>query len=39
MWNRLKTELDNWQEASMTATFWWRDDDAIQATAELDRFD
>ncbi len=34
-WHRLADELDRW--APGTATFWWRDDDAIQPTAALDR--
>ena len=33
----LEKELDYWAEAGLTATFWWRDDDAVSATAELDR--
>ncbi len=30
-------ELDAWGEAGLTATFWWRDDDAIEPTEQLDR--
>lgn len=33
----LLEELDKWAEEGLTATFWWRDDDAIEATPELDR--
>ncbi len=36
-WNRLSAELDAWTAASLTAEFWWRDDDAVDATAALDR--
>ena len=37
MWNKLTEELDRWYQAELTATFWWRDDDAIEATCALDR--
>ncbi len=37
MWNRLNNELDKWADAGQAATFWWRDDDAVEATSELDR--
>ncbi len=33
----LEKELDCWAEAGLTSTFWWRDDDAVSATDELDR--
>lgn len=36
-WADLSTELDCWQRALRTATFWWRDDDAVAPSAELDR--
>jgi len=36
-WETLTRELDRWAAAGRTATFWWRDDDAAEATAELDR--
>ena len=35
--NILSQELDAWQDADMTAEFWWRDDDAAEPTVELDR--
>jgi hypothetical protein len=35
MWSDLIAELDCWQEAGATATFWWRDDDAVDATPQL----
>lgn len=35
-WSALTEELDRWRDAGMTATFWWRDDDAVDDTAELD---
>ena len=35
-WDGLNRELDAWSAASRTATFWWRDDDAIEPSAELD---
>jgi hypothetical protein len=35
-WNALSAELDLWSETGSTATFWWRDDDAVEATPELD---
>lgn len=28
-WSRLNDELDRWQAAGLTASFWWRDDDAV----------
>jgi hypothetical protein len=36
-WAGLERELDAWGAADRTATLWWRDDDAVSATAELDR--
>lgn len=36
-WDALARELDSWTAAGRTATFWWRDDDAVTATAALDR--
>jgi len=35
-WEALTRELDLWQEAGRTATFWWRDDDAADHTDALD---
>ncbi|MEO3435455.1 polysaccharide deacetylase family protein [Inquilinus sp. CAU 1745] len=36
-WSALDQELSAWAEAGMTATFWWRDDDAVMPTPTLDR--
>ncbi len=36
MWDELTNELDYWAQADNLATFWWRDDDAISDTKELD---
>jgi hypothetical protein len=36
-WDALAAELDAWAEAGTTASFWWRDDDAAEATPALDR--
>ena len=36
-WARLESELDVWAGLGRPATFWWRDDDAVEPTAELDR--
>lgn len=36
-WERLSDELDAWAAAGRVAEFWWRDDDAIDATDALDR--
>ena len=36
-WNDLDTELARWAETDIDATFWWRDDDAIEPTEALDR--
>ena len=36
-WDALEAELDLWQSAGRTATFWWRDDDAIAWTPALER--
>jgi hypothetical protein len=36
-WAALEAELDIWQSAGRTASFWWRDDDAIADTPALDR--
>lgn len=35
-WEALTRELDLWEEAGRTATFWWRDDDAADHTDALD---
>jgi len=35
MWRRLTRELDHW--APGQATFWWRDDDAVEVTPALER--
>lgn len=36
-WEDLSAELEAWSAAGKTAEFWWRDDDAIDATPALDR--
>jgi hypothetical protein len=36
-WDALEAELDLWHSAGRTATFWWRDDDAIAWTPALER--
>ena len=36
-WNDLDRELEAWAAEGRTATLWWRDDDAVRATAALDR--
>ena len=36
-WDRLTAELDAWAAAGRIAEFWWRDDDAVDATPALDR--
>ncbi len=36
-WDALRDELDRWQRSGTRATFWWRDDDAIEATPQLER--
>ena len=36
-WQTLTAELDAWAAANLKATFWWRDDDAIEPTLALDR--
>ncbi|MHC8493336.1 polysaccharide deacetylase family protein [Thalassospira sp. SM2505] len=35
-WDQLRTELDLWQAEGGVATAWWRDDDAVTVTAELE---
>ena len=35
-WADLARECAAWGEAGRTATWWWRDDDAVAATPELD---
>lgn len=37
VWQPLIDELDRWSAAGNVATFWWRDDDAIEPTPALDR--
>lgn len=36
-WAALETEIAAWRAAGLVATFWWRDDDACDATPALDR--
>jgi hypothetical protein len=36
-WPDLVEELEHWGDAGRVATLWWRDDDAVAASAELDR--
>ncbi len=36
-WSRLNDELDRWQAAGLTASFWWRDDDAVSDGPRLAR--
>lgn len=36
-WRDLRTELQRWQDSGLTATFWWRDDDARDVSIQLDR--
>ena len=35
-WSRLTEELDHWRSLGAPATFWWRDDDAVEPTPRLD---
>lgn len=35
-WTTLTAELDRWAEVGRTASFWWRDDDAVAETPALD---
>ncbi len=36
-WSDLVDELDRWADGGRVATFWWRDDDAVAPTPELER--
>ncbi len=36
-WSWLGRELDRWSDQGLEARFWWRDDDASENTAELER--
>ena len=36
-WSDLVEELDSWRDCGRTAELWWRDDDAVEPTAALDR--
>ena len=36
-WRHLSEELDAWTAAGRGATLWWRDDDAVEPSPELDR--
>lgn len=36
-WRDLELELGAWRDAGLTATLWWRDDDASDATPALER--
>lgn len=35
-WHPLAEELAHWQEAGLTLPVWWRDDDAVTTTPQLD---
>jgi len=36
-WSDLVGELDQWRHRGQVATLWWRDDDAVTASPQLDR--
>jgi hypothetical protein len=36
-WDDLNRELGAWQAEGLTATFWWRDDDAAEVTDALEK--
>ncbi len=36
-WSWLGRELDRWSDSGRCADFWWRDDDAVEPGAELER--
>ncbi len=36
-WSDLAAELDAWHRAGRRAAIWWRDDDAVEPSAALDR--
>lgn len=36
MWQDLDAEFEKWRAADMTLPFWWRDDDAVTVTPQLD---
>lgn len=36
-WSWLGRELDRWSASGRSADFWWRDDDAVEPGAELER--
>ncbi len=36
-WRILTEELDAWAAAGRAATLWWRDDDAVEPSAEIER--
>jgi hypothetical protein len=38
-WPMLQHELDLWTDAGLKASFWWRDDDAVSATSQLEILD
>lgn len=38
-WSPLQIELAKWRAAELRLPIWWRDDDAIQPTPELDHLD
>lgn len=37
MWERVVDELDIWHRQKRRALFWWRDDDAVDVTPQLNR--
>jgi hypothetical protein len=38
-WPMLQQELDIWADSGLSASFWWRDDDAVAETPQLNRLD
>jgi len=36
-WAEIETEVARWRDAGLSVDLWWRDDDAVEPTRELDR--
>ncbi len=37
IWNKLHTELAQWESSGQRLSLWWRDDDAVASTKNLER--
>jgi hypothetical protein len=39
LWTPLEDEFQQWSDAGMVLPFWWRDDDAVKRTSQIDQLE